>query len=68
MKTFIATEFISETCEATGRKEVYLAKSLQDAVRACFYAKSLVDAMTTHIGKTGKVVYTKNLAYTVTAE
>lgn len=65
---FRASEFkIGDVIEKTGNEEIYLADSIEDAVKKCHYCRLLRDGNAT-IGPTGRVVHTKAYAWAVTQE
>lgn len=65
MPSFIAHEFAAITSEMTGRRETYLADTIEEAVQALLYTKRLKDG-SAHVGESGLVVYCGGLGYMVT--
>jgi hypothetical protein len=68
--SYTAHEFIiegDELGEPTGRRETYQAETVSDAVKACVYTHSLANGAT-HVGATGRVVYSGQNAYVFTGK
>lgn len=63
-KTFRVVEFVDKNCEMTGRVELYLAPTIEKAVKMVHYTKRLVYGKA-KIGPSKRVVYAGEFAYTI---